>query len=161
MTVRNSLELPRSVWEPWQVPDEEAGNCPYITFPEVFKKTGYQTFATGKQHNGSRIFKRGFTSGAKLFFNGMHNDKLGGHLTPHVSDFDPEGDYETTSIANKFSTELFSDAASGVVLGNKDRLLHPPDRRLDLSSAVSCQRMGWCLAHGTGSSSPDHKTGVW
>ena len=116
MTGRTFFELPRSVWAPWKVPDEESGICPYITFPEVFRNAGYTTFGTGKQHNGTRIFYRGFTAGAKLFFNGMHSPKKGGHLTPNnISDFDPTGVYNKEYTEKKFSTELFSDAAVAFV----------------------------------------------
>lgn len=111
MTGRSFFNLPKSVCVPWSVPKEQNGDCPYITMPEVFRNAGYTTFGTGKQHNGTKIFHRGFTDGAKLFFSGMHNPKKGGHLKPLVNDFDPTGEYENPYVENIFSTDLYSDAA--------------------------------------------------
>ena len=111
MTGRRFFNLPKSVCVPWSVPKEQNGDCPYITMPEVFSNAGYTTFGTGKQHNGTKIFHRGFTRGAKLFFSGMHNPKKGGHLKPVVHDFDPTGKYDSSYVGKKFSSELFSDAA--------------------------------------------------
>lgn len=38
-----------------------------ITFPELLKNNGYVTVGIGKQHNGSQVYSRAFTDGAKIF----------------------------------------------------------------------------------------------
>ncbi|HID07742.1 MAG TPA: DUF4976 domain-containing protein, partial [Armatimonadetes bacterium] len=79
-----------------------------LTMPEFLRDAGYITFGTGKWHNGATSFARGFTTGAKIFFGGMSD-----HLKVPVYDFDPTGKYpkEKCYIGEKFSSELFSDAA--------------------------------------------------
>ena len=42
------------------------------TFPEVFRVNGYTTFATGKWHSDNASFNRSFSTGANIFFGGMH-----------------------------------------------------------------------------------------
>ncbi|MCY3776742.1 MAG: sulfatase-like hydrolase/transferase, partial [Candidatus Aminicenantes bacterium] len=80
--------------------------------PEVFRQAGYRTFATGKWHNDKQSFARVFCSGGPIFFGGMSD-----HLKVPVHDFDPEGIYPDEGIytGEKFSTELFTDAAVGFV----------------------------------------------
>ena len=80
-----------------------------VTLPELLRQAGYTTFATGKQHNGRAVFTRGFSTGSSIFFGGMSD-----HLKVPVYDFDPTGKYPKKSryIAKKFSSELFSDAAT-------------------------------------------------
>lgn len=79
-----------------------------ITFPEVLQKSGYTDFGTGKWHNQPESYARSFNTGGKIFFGGMSN-----HLKVPVHDFDPTGKYpkEDRYIGEKFSSELFSDAA--------------------------------------------------
>ena len=80
----------------------------YITFPQLLGREGYVTFATGKWHNEPASFAKSFSSGAKIFFGGMSD-----HYKVKVFDFDPTGRYpkEKGYIGEKFSTELFTDAA--------------------------------------------------
>ena len=89
----------------FRAPDDLA-NTP--TFPETFKNAGYNTFGIGKWHNQPSSYARSFTDGAKIFYGGMSD-----HLEVPVSDFDPSGQYpkEKRYIGEKFSSELFSDAA--------------------------------------------------
>lgn len=42
-----------------------------VTLPERFRQAGYDTFATGKWHNGPASLTRSFTQGGSLFFGGM------------------------------------------------------------------------------------------
>jgi len=111
LTGRTFNELPQGFVVTWSVPKNKRGVCPYKTFPEVFRANGYRTFATGKQHNGTKTFYRGFTDGGKIFFNGMHTLSRGGHYKPWVNDFEPSGNYPKPYQENKFSTVLFTDAA--------------------------------------------------
>lgn len=78
--------------------------------PEVFKNAGYNTFGTGKWHNGKNSFARSFTDGGKIFFGGMSN-----HLKVPVFDFDSTGKYPEKDkyFAKKFSSALFADEAIG------------------------------------------------
>ena len=89
----------------FRVPDDLSNT---ITFPEVLKNAGYTTFGVGKWHNQPSSFARCFTGGDKIFFGGMSD-----HLKVPVYDFDPSGKYTINSsyIGEKFSSELFSDAA--------------------------------------------------
>jgi arylsulfatase A-like enzyme len=92
---------------------------------ETLRAAGYDTFGTGKWHNGSDAFARSFSHGGEIFFGGM-----GDHWNVPACDFDPTGRYEaqiqqTTDFhtqavrqwtadhieAGVHSTELFSDAA--------------------------------------------------
>jgi len=108
MTGRTLFQIPQGYAVPWKAKPDQRGICPYPTFPEVFKETGYRTFATGKQHNGRLKFSKGFTDGGKIFFGGMSD-----HLKTMVYDFDPTGKYsdEKKYTGEKFSSEMFSDAA--------------------------------------------------
>lgn len=92
---------------------------------EVFQEAGYETFGTGKWHNGPSSYARSFTNGAEIFFGGMND-----HWNVPAHSFDPTGAYESrirgcndafhsnaciNYIADhlapgKHSTELFSDA---------------------------------------------------
>ena len=92
---------------------------------ETLREAGYDTFGTGKWHNGPGAFARAFSHGGEIFFGGM-----GDHWNVPACDFDPSGCYEqaiqqTTDFhtqtvrqwtadhihAGVHSTELFGDAA--------------------------------------------------
>ena len=64
------------------------------TMPETFRANGYQTYGTGKWHNGSQSYARSFTAGDEIFFGGMWD-----HWNVPTYDFDPTGKYEQTSRA--------------------------------------------------------------
>jgi arylsulfatase A-like enzyme len=97
-------------------------------WPEVMRRAGYTTFATGKWHNGPASFARGFGDGAAIFFGGMAN-----HLRVPVHDFDPSGRYDEKDarIGNAFSSELFADAAIGFLRK------HPRDKPFFLYTAFT------------------------
>jgi len=78
-----------------------------VLLPEAFREAGYQTFATGKWHNGKRWFQRAFETGDELFFGGM-----GDHLELPVHDYDPSGVYanEERAPVESFSSQAFADA---------------------------------------------------
>ena len=94
------------------------------TLGETLQKAGYNTFGTGKWHNGTNSYARGFNAGAEIFFGGMDD-----HWNVPACNFDPAGKYQqrchqTTNFvtqrvvqkicdhihAGKHSSELFCDA---------------------------------------------------
>lgn len=99
----------------------------HILLGEHLKASGYQTFGTGKWHNGKDAFARSFCDGAEIFFGGMAD-----HWNVPAHHYDPDGLYEGTCpiIADpiyskevthracdhihsgKHSTDLLSEAAS-------------------------------------------------
>ncbi|MDF1799392.1 MAG: sulfatase-like hydrolase/transferase [Planctomycetota bacterium] len=109
-TGRHFEELPLGMTSSWSVPDEERGVCAYPTLFETFDAAGYETFATGKWHNGPRSLRRGLDGGDAIFFGGMSD-----HDQVPVHAFDPTGEYPRAdrTVAAKFSSELFADAAIG------------------------------------------------
>lgn len=89
-------------------PGEKAPPGPFHLMPELLRQNGYATFATGKWHNGPRLFSRCFGGGGNIFFGGM-----GDQLQMPVQDFDPTGAYPKDRIRNgpRFSSEMFTDSA--------------------------------------------------
>ncbi len=73
--------------------------------PEVLRAAGYETFATGKWHNGEPSFVRAFPRGRSIFFDGMAD-----HTKVPVADV-RDGQVVDRRIAEKFSSEQFADAA--------------------------------------------------
>ena len=108
-----------------EIPDD------HILLGEALQGCGYNTFGTGKWHNGPRAFARSFNAGAEIFFGGM-----GDHWNVPACDYDPTGAYEqrirqtvdfrTQSVrehisdhirAGKHSSELFCDATIDYLQG--------------------------------------------
>lgn len=83
-------------------------NRDLAVWPQVMRDAGYHTFFSGKWHNDRQTFTDSFDAGAKIFFGGMSDQ----YKVP-VFDFDPTGKYpeDAKYIGEKFSTELFTDAA--------------------------------------------------
>ena len=83
-------------------------NPDLAVWPQVMREAGYHTFFSGKWHNDRQTFTNSFDEGAKIFFGGMSDQ----YKVP-VFDFDPTGKYPNDDryIGEKFSTELFTDAA--------------------------------------------------
>jgi len=80
----------------------------HLMFPEYFRSNGYETFGTGKWHNGKEAFARCFSDGGAIFFGGMCD-----HDQVPIFDFDPSGNYPDSLryISSTFSSELFADEA--------------------------------------------------
>ncbi|MBL0745547.1 sulfatase-like hydrolase/transferase [Chryseolinea lacunae] len=79
----------------------------YITLPEYLKKQGYNTVGIGKQHNGTEVYARAFSDGAKVFFGGMSDQ----YKIPH-QDFAADGKYpkeRTYFSEGKHSSEIYAD----------------------------------------------------
>lgn len=108
MTGRTFFQLPEVVtagWAPMKPEDKDP--LQYPTFPELLKKKGYRTFATGKQHNGSKWIEVGFDEGKSLFLGGMGSHyKLGG-----LKDYTLAGGWKKAPSQGVWSSEVFANAA--------------------------------------------------
>ncbi|MBS0265900.1 MAG: sulfatase-like hydrolase/transferase [Planctomycetes bacterium] len=74
--------------------------------PETLREHGYTTFATGKWHNGQPSWLRAFSRGQSIMFGGMSD-----HTKVPVRDLGPDGKLTAERVGEKFSSELFADAA--------------------------------------------------
>ena len=94
----------------------QPGDDGLTLWPEAFRNEGYDTFGTGKWHNGRRAYARSFTHGGSIFFGGMCD-----HLRVPVYDFDPTGKYaaEKRYTGEGFSSTLFSNAAIDFIKSRK------------------------------------------
>lgn len=61
----------------------------HICMGEAFRTAGYETFGTGKWHNGTESYARSFSCGDNIFFGGMWD-----HWNVPVCDHDPTGEYD-------------------------------------------------------------------
>lgn len=59
---------------------------------ELLKRAGYQSWGTGKWHNGAEAFARSFSDGAEIFFGGMAD-----HWNVPACHYDPSGAYARTA----------------------------------------------------------------
>jgi arylsulfatase A-like enzyme len=82
----------------------------YKTLPQVFRESGYVTFATGKNEPGrAGHFARSFSAGDKILFRGMTRSQYRLPLCP----FSPTGDYSKQNEVlhqGKHSAEVYADA---------------------------------------------------
>lgn len=60
----------------------------HVMIGEVLQNAGYETFHTGKWHNGKSAFNRCFSSGKDIFFGGMAD-----HWNVPLFNYDPSGNY--------------------------------------------------------------------
>ena len=74
--------------------------------PELLREKGYVTFATGKWHNGQPSWLRAFQHGKSMMFGGMSD-----HTKVPIRDLGPDGKLTDQRTGEKFSSELFADAA--------------------------------------------------
>ena len=95
----------------------------FKTWPEVFRKSGYQTFGTGKWHNNRDAFNRLFTHGGAIYFGGMHWPDDGGHHEPRIHWFDADSEYpkEDRVQLQTFSSELYADGAIDFLQNKRDK----------------------------------------
>lgn len=105
----------------------------HVLLGETLQEAGYETFGTGKWHNGTRAYARSFTCGDEIFFGGMDD-----HWNVPSNHFDPTGKYEKRAKkvknymhqrdaeemicdhvqAGKHSSELFTEAALKFIDGH-------------------------------------------
>ena len=76
------------------------------TWPEMFAKAGYTTFATGKWHNGGETLLRAFSQGRALFLGGMGNP----NRLP-LQDISAEHTFENKRQSEGHSVKIFADTA--------------------------------------------------
>jgi arylsulfatase A-like enzyme len=74
--------------------------------PELLRTNGYHTFATGKWHNQEPSWLRCFETGKSIFFGGMSD-----HTQVPLKDLTAEGKLSPVRTGEKFSSEMFADAA--------------------------------------------------
>jgi arylsulfatase A-like enzyme len=79
------------------------------TFPQLLGAAGYETFISGKWHNGPRMLAKSFNHGANIFFGGMSEQ-----FKIELQDFDPSGKYPKERAQTKsgeFASTLFTNSA--------------------------------------------------
>lgn len=77
------------------------------TMPMYFAQYGYETFGTGKWHNGAKTFEASFQRGENVFLGGMCD-----HYQVPCQNLGPDGKLGQP-VKKGFSTDLFADAAIG------------------------------------------------
>ena len=75
------------------------------TLPNYLNDRGYQTFATGKWHNGTPSFEANFEEGSNIMLGGMSD-----HFNVPVKNLDINRKLNNLNISG-FSTDLFVDSA--------------------------------------------------
>lgn len=73
--------------------------------PEHLGQNGYETFGTGKWHNGQESWLRAFQRGRTIMFGGMSD-----HTKVPVRDLGSNGKLTAERTGEKFSSELFADS---------------------------------------------------
>jgi arylsulfatase A-like enzyme len=110
---RAMLLTGKSLYHVYDVLDEE------ITMPMHFAKYGYETFGTGKWHNGAKNFETSFQKGENVFIGGMCN-----HYNVPCRSLGTDGKL-TKPEGKGFSTDVFADAAikylDNYSSGNKEK----------------------------------------
>ena len=82
----------------------------YPLWGETFRKSGYETFITGKWHVGNDALKRSFDIGRNVFPGGMSHLKNGGQWKPKLLDFG-NGVKWKSKTKQQHTSEAFTDAA--------------------------------------------------
>lgn len=83
--------------------------------PESLQVGGYETFGTGKWHNGERSWLRAFQRGKTVMFGGMSD-----HTQVPLHDLGADGRLTAEYVGAKFSSEMFADSMIEF-LQNRDR----------------------------------------
>lgn len=116
LTGQSLFHIDESIVRPKPEAERTRPPKPFHMYPEVLREAGYRTFGTGKWHNGPALYARCFTDGGKIMFGGMSD-----HLKVPIAEYDPAGEYPQSSrgVGEKFSSEMFSDAAIAFLAGQK------------------------------------------
>jgi len=89
------------------------------TMPMHFAENGYETFGTGKWHNGARTFEASFQKGENVFIGGMSD-----HYQVPCRTLGPDRKL-SEPIKKGYSTDLFADAAidylNNYAQGNREK----------------------------------------
>ncbi len=87
---------------------------PDTLLPRTLANNGYQTFHTGKWHNGKKAFQSAFDDGAKIFFGGMFDQ----YAVP-TFEYQRDGNYidSLRTVKNIHSSQLYADAAIDFIQG--------------------------------------------
>jgi arylsulfatase A-like enzyme/metal-dependent hydrolase (beta-lactamase superfamily II) len=93
----------------FRVRDDLAGQD---TWPEAFRRQGYQTFLTGKWHNHAASALRLFQKGKAVFLGGM-----GDPYSLPLSDISAEHTLGHERVSREHSVQQFADAASEFLRG--------------------------------------------
>ncbi|MFP4356719.1 MAG: sulfatase-like hydrolase/transferase, partial [Phycisphaerae bacterium] len=106
MPSRAMLHTGRTLWH-----IEDRGqqiHSAHALLGEHLRSLGYQTFGTGKWHNGTEAFNRSFSDGGAIFFGGMND-----HWKIPACDFHPDGNYpDPRELAMRFGDKRFIGKAS-------------------------------------------------
>ncbi len=79
---------------------------PFAMLGQRLGKAGYETFGTGKWHNGKPAFARSFQHGRDILFDGMSN-----HARVPICDLKPDQTFTDRAFDERFSSQIFSTAA--------------------------------------------------
>ncbi len=80
------------------------------TLGELLGESGFQTFGTGKWHNGRDSFARSFSAGREVMFGGMSD-----HNHVPVVDMEEDGTFSEGRHADGHSSDIFSGAAADFI----------------------------------------------
>jgi arylsulfatase A-like enzyme len=86
------------------------------SWPEMFARSGYVTFITGKWHNGEASLLRCFQIGKAVFLGGM-----GDPYNLPVADISPRRTQANKRASGKHSVELFTDQLVDFIRNHKDK----------------------------------------
>lgn len=91
-----------------------------LTMPKYFAQNGYETFGTGKWHNGAKSFEASFQKGENVFIGGMCD-----HFKVPCQSLGVDGKLGKPMIKG-YSTDLFADAAISFLLNYDNGLSKKP-----------------------------------